>query len=123
MPNARITDHEAGSVDFQVGDKTTAGAFVSISGLILAAISLRERFQFKAGKLQPGRIDFCGFPNGQVQTLNGNEVGRRAEIKVDIDTTRNIGLLNPVKPPMKGRVGLDPYADKGGTEPPFYFRG
>jgi hypothetical protein len=48
---------------------------------------LFQGFQREAGEPQPGRSHLGLLPDGKVQTANRKQVGARAEVEVEVDTT------------------------------------
>src|SRR6266545_5079852 len=109
LPEPGIQRHEAGRVDLELGDDPAPGALVLVPGWPQAPIGLVERFEREARKAKPGRADPRLVSDGETEPPDRKQVGRRAEVQVEVQRAFDLGAFGSVDSPAAGRGDdLDP---------------
>ena len=117
-PKTRIFSYEAGLIDLELADECTIGAFIAIDRLTQTLVRLRQDLDMKGGELDPHRVDFGALPDGEGESPDRKEVGRRTESKIDIDAAGKSGGPLAVHGPRAIRRPLDGDCDRRASDHP-----
>src|SRR5437667_1930234 len=99
LPEVRIECNEARIIHLKIGDKSTSRALVPIGRSLNTAITLIQRLESETGEPQPGRPHHRLLSNGQIQPPDRQQVGRRAEVEVKINTACHLGAFFSIHAP------------------------